>query len=161
MNKRISQANVYVKNEMYEALLKLLEEKSFSAISVSDITTEANVSRMSFYRNYNSIEDILIEHLDAVVEQYKIEDIDERIKETIALVGLDPEDKKTVKKLLKNNLVDFLGSDCHKPNQIYLLVPEAIKKIKKLIGDSKFEKISTLNPQKILKNEEWEYEEKN
>ena len=82
MNKRISQANVYVKNEMYEALLKLLEEKSFSAISVSDITTEANVSRMSFYRNYNSIEDILIEHLDAVVEQYKIEDIDERIKET-------------------------------------------------------------------------------
>ena len=69
MNKRISQANVYVKNEMYEALLKLLEEKSFSAISVSDITTEANVSRMSFYRNYNSIEDILIEHLDAVVEQ--------------------------------------------------------------------------------------------
>lgn len=67
---------------MYEALLKLLEEKSFSAISVSDITTEANVSRMSFYRNYNSIEDILIEHLDAVVEQYKIEDIDERIKET-------------------------------------------------------------------------------
>lgn len=82
MNKRISQANVYVKNEMYKALLKLLEEKSFSAISVSDITTEANVSRMSFYRNYNSIEDILIEHLDAVVEQYKIEDIDERIKET-------------------------------------------------------------------------------
>ena len=76
MNKRISQANVYVKNEMYKALLKLLEEKSFSAISVSDITTEANVSRMSFYRNYNSIEDILIEHLDAVVEQYKIEDID-------------------------------------------------------------------------------------
>ncbi len=82
MNKRISQANVYVKNEMYKALLKLLEEKSFSAISVSDITTEANVSRMSFYRNYNSIEDILIEHLDAVVEQYKIEEIDERIKET-------------------------------------------------------------------------------
>lgn len=38
--------------------------------------------RMSFYRNYDSIEDILIEHLDAVVEQYKIEDIDERIKET-------------------------------------------------------------------------------
>ena len=69
--------------------------------------------------------------------------------------------KKTVKKLLKNNLVDFLGSDCHKPNQIYLLVPKAIKKIKKIIGDSRFEKISTLNPQKILKNEEWEYDEKN
>ena len=38
---------------------------------------------------------------------------------------------------------------------------KAIKKIKKVIGDSKFEKITTLNPQKILKNEEWEYDEKN
>ena len=81
MNKRVSQANVYVKNEMYEALLKLLEEKSFSAISVSDITTGANVSRMSFYRNYDTIEDILIEHLDSVVEQYKKEDTDEEINE--------------------------------------------------------------------------------
>ena len=82
MNKRISQTNVHVKNGMYEALLKLLEKKSFSAISVSDITTEANVSRMSFYRNYDRIEDILIEHLDSVVEQYKKEDIDEEIRET-------------------------------------------------------------------------------
>lgn len=81
MNKRISQANLYVKNEMYEALLKLLEEKTFSAISVSDITTQANVSRMSFYRNYDRIEDILIEHLDSIVEQYKKEDTYENIKE--------------------------------------------------------------------------------
>ena len=77
MNKRISQANVYVKNEMYEALLKLLEEKSFSAISVSDITTEANVSRMSFYRNYNAIEDILTEHLIEVVEEYRAKEAKE------------------------------------------------------------------------------------
>lgn len=67
--------------------------------------------------------------------------------------------KKTVKKLLKNNYVNFLGSDCHKQNQIYSIVPEAVKKIKKIIGDSDFEKISTLNPQKILDNEPWEYDD--
>lgn len=67
--------------------------------------------------------------------------------------------KKTVKKLLKGNYVDFLGSDCHKQKQIYTVVPEAVKKIKKVIGEKEFEKISTLNPQKILNNEPWEYDE--
>lgn len=64
--------------------------------------------------------------------------------------------KKTVKKLLKGNYVDFLGSDCHKQNQIFTLIPEAVKKIKKVIGENEFEKISILNPKKILDNEPWE-----
>lgn len=67
--------------------------------------------------------------------------------------------KKTVKKLLKSGYVDFLGSDCHKQKQIYTIIPEAEKKIKKIIGDLNFKKISTLNPQKILDNEQWEYED--
>ena len=62
--------------------------------------------------------------------------------------------KETFKYLLKNSLVDFLGSDCHAPNTIYKTIPEACKKIKKIIGEEKFEEISTLNPRKILKNEE-------
>ena len=71
MKKRISQTNIQVKQDMYEALLRLMGDKTFSSISVSDITSEADVSRMSFYRNYNAIEDILIEHLTEVVEEYK------------------------------------------------------------------------------------------
>ena len=71
MKKRISQTNIQVKQDMYKALLQLMGNKAFSSISVSDITSEAGVSRMSFYRNYNAIEDILTEHLDEVVEEYK------------------------------------------------------------------------------------------
>lgn len=71
MKKRISQTNIQVKQDMYKALLRLMGDKTFSSISVSDITSEANVSRMSFYRNYNAIEDILTEHLDEVVEEYR------------------------------------------------------------------------------------------
>ena len=82
MNKRVSASNVHVKKEMYQALLKLLEEKSISAIRVSDITTEAHVSRMSFYRNYDSVEEILTEHLELVVEQYKKEDMDIAVEKT-------------------------------------------------------------------------------
>lgn len=73
--KRLSQTNKKVKQDMYKALLKLMEEKSLSAISVSDITTTAKVSRMAFYRNYHTIEEILIEHLEEIVEEYKTEDI--------------------------------------------------------------------------------------
>ena len=81
--KRTSQANLQVKREMYDALSRLLKEKPLSTITVSDITTEAGVSRMAFYRNYHAIEDILMEHLDEVVEDYKIEER-EQIEATVA-----------------------------------------------------------------------------
>ena len=76
MKKRISQTNIQVKQDMYKALLRLMGDKTFSSISVSDITSGANVSRMSFYRNYNAIEDILTEHLDEVVEEYRAKEPD-------------------------------------------------------------------------------------
>lgn len=83
--KRVSQTNLevntQVKYSMYEALLNLLERKNFSAITVSDITSEAGVSRMSFYRNYESIEDILVEHLNEVVGEYWKEDMEYLIPE--------------------------------------------------------------------------------
>ncbi|MBE5819564.1 MAG: capsular biosynthesis protein [Clostridiales bacterium] len=63
--------------------------------------------------------------------------------------------KKTVKILLKRNQVDFLGSDCHKTKTVYPIIPQAIKKIKKIIGDEEFYKISTENPKKVLDNQEW------
>lgn len=62
--------------------------------------------------------------------------------------------QKTVKMLLKNNFVDFLGSDCHRRNSIYPNIPKAIKKITKIIGKDEFYKISTVNPQRVLNNEE-------
>ena len=80
MKKRISQTNIQVKQDMYKALLRLMGDKAFSSISVSDITSEANVSRMSFYRNYNAIEDILTEHLVEVVEEYRAKESDTESK---------------------------------------------------------------------------------
>lgn len=77
MKKRISQTNIQVKQDMYKALLRLMRNKLFSSIAVSDITSEAGVSRMSFYRNYNAIEDILTEHLGEVVEEYRGKELEE------------------------------------------------------------------------------------
>lgn len=63
--------------------------------------------------------------------------------------------RKTVKTLFKRNQVNFLGSDCHKEKTVYPIIPQAIKKIKKIIGDEEFYKISTENPKKVLDNQEW------
>ena len=48
-----NEKNSYVKEQITKALLILLKEKELKDISVSEITTVAHVSRVSFYRNYN------------------------------------------------------------------------------------------------------------
>lgn len=44
---------------IYTALDQLLEEKPFESISVKDIVDRANIGRTTFYRNFDTIEDIL------------------------------------------------------------------------------------------------------
>ena len=85
MKKKISRTNIQVKQDMYKALLRLIRNKTFSSISVSDITSEAGVSRMSFYRNYNVIEDILTEHLGEVVEEYRAKEAEKPAAESEAV----------------------------------------------------------------------------
>lgn len=41
------------------ALLKLLDEKDYNDISISELTQRAGVSRMSFYRNFQTMDDVL------------------------------------------------------------------------------------------------------
>ena len=62
--------------------------------------------------------------------------------------------EKTVKKLLKNNSIQFLGSDVHRPGQVYEKMPKIIKKLKKIIPEDKLEELTILNPQKVLNNED-------
>lgn len=66
-----------------------------------------------------------------------------------------------VKKMLENNMVHLLGSDVHSPNTIYPKIPEILSNIKEIIGDKKLEKLTTINPNLILKNKRIEIEEPN
>lgn len=70
----------------------------------------------------------------------------------IGMYGLKA--KRTLKILLKNNLISFFGSDVHKPEQVYNKIPKIIKKLKKIISDEEFEEFTEINPQKVLNNEE-------
>ena len=44
------------------ALILLLEEKAYDNISITDISDKAGVSRMTYYRNYNDKDDILVDY---------------------------------------------------------------------------------------------------
>lgn len=62
--------NAEVKHSIIAATIRLLREKPLEAISVSEITSLAQVSRNSFYRNYGDKGAILKEHISDLLEQW-------------------------------------------------------------------------------------------
>lgn len=69
-NHRKNQTNILAKECMVEALIQLLEEKPLSAITISELTEKAGVSRMTYYRNYHTKEDIFETYLDDAMNVY-------------------------------------------------------------------------------------------
>ena len=63
--------NLRVKVSITEALFSLLEEKSISAISVSEIIERAHVARASFYRNYASKESVIPTMMTDMLESFR------------------------------------------------------------------------------------------
>ena len=62
--------------------------------------------------------------------------------------------KKVAKKMLRDGLISFMGTDVHFPNSIYPLVPKALKKMRKLVSEEYIEDITTNNIEKVLNNED-------
>lgn len=69
-----SQSNIIAKECIVSALLQLIYVKPLSSITISELTEKAGVSRMTFYRNYESKEDIFISELAELMERYREED---------------------------------------------------------------------------------------
>ena len=61
-------AHEFVIKCIEEALFKLMETKKISDITISELCQKAGVSRISFYRNYNYITDILINYFSDYLE---------------------------------------------------------------------------------------------
>ena len=60
---RKNEAHDMVMESLTEALLQLMRAKPLADISVSELCDKAGVSRVSFYRNFDSMDDILVRHL--------------------------------------------------------------------------------------------------
>lgn len=63
----------FLRSCIFDALMILLQEKRYEEITVSEITSKAGVSRMTYYRTYSSKEDIVIQYF-----KEKIADLSEK-----------------------------------------------------------------------------------
>ena len=70
MNMNNEQKKSYVKKQILTALLDLLKEKPLSDISISELTSRAEIGRVSFYRNYQNKEEILKEESDRLIKEW-------------------------------------------------------------------------------------------
>lgn len=69
MDKR-KEANQRVKKNITESLFLLMQKKELSEITVTEIIKKAGVARASFYRNYQSKEEVLSVLIDDILEKY-------------------------------------------------------------------------------------------
>ena len=61
MKKSKNTPNSLTREWMQQALLRLLRTKELSEISVTELTRTAGVARVTFYRNYNDMADVLFD----------------------------------------------------------------------------------------------------
>ncbi len=62
--------NTFAKEQLLIATIKLLQTKNISEISVCELVNLAQVGRATFYRNYKSINDVLIKHEEFLESEF-------------------------------------------------------------------------------------------
>lgn len=67
---------VRTQQQIEQSLFSLLPKKSYAEISIAEITRKADVSRTSFYRNYENKDSVLVQFLANQYQKF-IDDINE------------------------------------------------------------------------------------
>lgn len=60
------------RNYIYEAFYFLLTKKPYDDINICEICAKAGVSRMSFYRNFKSKDDLLTKSIESILQNLKL-----------------------------------------------------------------------------------------
>lgn len=174
VQKNISGIELYLGNEIYitNNMVKLIENKQASTINNSKyVLFEFPLSAKSMNDKevvYRLIENGFVPVI-AHPERYSyVQDNPEYIEELAemgalfqanygSIIGMyGKKAEKTLKKLLKNDLIRFFGSDSHRIDQVYTKMPKILKKLHKVLSDEEIEEFTVINPQKVLNNEDIE-----
>lgn len=62
------------RSRIVSAMMQLTREKPLSEITIQELTELADVSRMTFYRNYTSREEVFLSHIHEILAQYQEDD---------------------------------------------------------------------------------------
>lgn len=69
MNRKNGAHDIVVESLM-GALLQLMQKKQLSEIKISELCDKAGVSRVSFYRNFTSLNEILVQYLKKTTDDW-------------------------------------------------------------------------------------------
>lgn len=61
---------VPVADYLTDTLLQLMEKRAYQKISITDLCEQAGVARVSFYRNFQSKDDILVKKIEKTTETF-------------------------------------------------------------------------------------------
>ena len=81
-----------IDKKITNALLSLMEEQEYDSITVTDIVKRAGTSRVTYYRHFNSKEDVILRFFtmtkDRFVEQIKIDENEVPSNNELAIMAL-------------------------------------------------------------------------
>lgn len=113
--KKMNPIAVRSRKWIIESLLTLMKEKPYADITISEITQRADLVRRTFYRNFNSKEDILTAYFQSMIQDYlhELPEEGDASPYTLALLYF---------RFWKNH-VDFIGS-LQRNNLFHVLLKE-------------------------------------
>ena len=169
--------NLYLGNEIYmsDNMMQLLIDGKASTINNSCYVLfemPLNVEPMNLYDVIYSLQENKLIPVLAHPERYKfIQKEPELVYDLIqkgvlmqanygSILGQYGKNAQfIVTKFLENNMIHFLGSDVHRQNTVYKVIPQALKEIEEIVGASKLEELTTKNPKLALQNKRIDIEE--
>lgn len=126
--------NETVKEAVTTALIQMMTKKPIGEIQIKDLAKAAGVSRSSFYRNFDSKEDVLIKHINNIYSDYfsdknisaNINDYDSSRDFLVERFRFVKRNKDFFIALNKNNLVDHAFSQINDTNmaELYIITEE-------------------------------------
>lgn len=169
--------NLFLGNEIYmsENVIKLLEEGRASTINNTSyvlVELPLNAEPLNLYNLIYEMQQYKLVPILAHPERYTyVQQDSELIYDLIqkgvlmqanfaSIIGYyGTKAQIFVKKMLKSNMVHFLGSDVHRENTIYPKIPQILEEIKNIIGTDKLEELTSINPKLVLNNKRIDIDE--
>ena len=177
LNKKGINIKLYFGNEIYisENIIELLKEGKASTInntSYALFEMPRNAKPLNLYDIIYKMQQYKVIPILAHPERYSfIQEKPELVYDLIqkgvlmqanygSVIGqYGSKAQFTLKILLENNMIHFLGTDVHRQNTIYPRIPKILNELRKIIGEQNIEKLTTINPKMALNNEKIEISE--
>lgn len=165
--------NVFLGNEVYcnteildlynKGLISTINDSRYLLIEIPMYSKMNNVKSIFFELISNGITPILA-HPERYTAYYNDLEFFMELREMGVLMqmnatslvgGYGAKAKKMVKKLLKANLISFVGTDIHSDHDNHNdLLPKVLKKLKKIVGEDMFIEITANNFARVIRNED-------